>query len=379
VLSERVDQAALEGADVAKAIEAGRARLRKHRIGRGVMAGAAVAAIALMAPAVQHVYEGDDRGSDAAHVGKVAGTGAFAERKVTYASDSDIHYGDQTISVAPLKIHAFVQVVNGFGFVTADGEVYFADGDSVKHVGTAGAPYGRLITSDDEGSVFGWVDLSKEGEATINAYDTSTEVTKSVMGPDNRTGEFEVPKISAIDGSNVYFWDSDGAMYWDLDTSSEQLLNGDVSNDWLKAVEDGWLAFDDAPEQSDGPGVADAARGDDLVISKDPGATSPRYPAGRAEFSTDATYFANDFNDTEQILTRDGGQDVTPDHAGYVFMAVVQWVDDASFVAVGFADEEATTFDLLECSVEEGTCRTAVTDLTPQQVELPTGESIKDQ
>ena len=47
--------------------------------------------------------------------------------------------------------------------------------------------------------------------------------------------------------------------------------------------------------------------GNDVVIAKDPTATSPRYPSGRVEFSPDATYFANDHDDTEQILTRENG------------------------------------------------------------------------
>ena len=57
----------------------------------------------------------------------------------------------------------------------------------------------------------------------------------------------------------------------------------------------------------------------------------------------------------------------------------MQWVDDDSFVAVGFANAESESFDLLNCSVEGGSCETAVAGLSTQQVELPIGASINDE
>ena len=85
---------------------------------RGGAAAIAVALVALAVPGLQQIHQADDQGSNAAQPGKVAGQGDFAERKVTYAAGSEIHYGEQTISVAPVKMHAFVQVTNGFGIAT---------------------------------------------------------------------------------------------------------------------------------------------------------------------------------------------------------------------------------------------------------------------
>lgn len=125
VLTDQVEQADLGTADLAGAIAAGQARLRKRRFGQGAAAVSAVAVLALlMVPVVQHVASTDDRGSNVTNPNEVTSGSPFVERKPTYATGSDIHYGDQIISVAPHEVHAFVQVVNGFGFVTADGAVF---------------------------------------------------------------------------------------------------------------------------------------------------------------------------------------------------------------------------------------------------------------
>jgi len=382
VLADHADQADLGAAHVQTAIAAGRSRLRRQRLMRGGAAAIAVALVALAVPGLQQIHQADDQGSNAAQPGKVAGQGDFAERKVTYAAGSEIHYGEQTISVAPVKVHAFVQVTNGFGIVTADHEVFFADGDTVTKISMAGAPYGTLIASDDEAAVFGWADLSTDGEATFYAYDSATGEAKSTVRPAAKPGEygeFDIPRVSAVDGANLYVVDSEGTKRWNLETGKVDKLKAGVTDRWLADAEDGWLGFDDSPAESDEGTSEASAWGNDVVIAKDPTATSPRYPSGRVEFSPDATYFANDHDDTEQILTRENGLDVTPDHSGYEFIALMQWVDDDSFVAVGFANAESESFDLLNCSVEGGSCETAVAGLSTQQVELPIGASINDE
>lgn len=369
VLVGVLDDAELPEVDQGRALEAGRSRLKRRRrgIGAGISAGALVAAVAV--PVGISTISSDGDALNPTDSTQVEGDGAFAERKVTYSQGSDIHYGDDTIAVAPHKIKAFVQTDKGFAFIGDGDTVFFTDGESVRELGTADAPYGQLLTSDDAGALVAWVDLSSEGEATYYVYNAVSGQTESVSKRHTADGEFELPSISAVDGSHVYAWSDEGEFVWNLDTGNVEVIKQGVDNGWLLDAQDGWMAFDDSDPDN-------AKSGNDAVIAKSVTSDSPRYPSGRVALSPDATYFANDHDDTEQIIDRVSGEIVTPDHEGYAFIALMQWTDDDKFTAVGFTSSEEDKLDLLDCSVAAGSCETKVSGIDHGKgLALPIGSS----
>ncbi|MBA2559773.1 MAG: hypothetical protein H0V07_07770, partial [Propionibacteriales bacterium] len=124
LLAERARAAEPPRLDVGAVIESGNARLRRRRIALGTGTAGAVLAV-MWAGSLVSTSETE---SDPGRLQPAAA--AFADRQVTYALGSTIHYGDQRMDVAPYEVSTFVQTDSGFVFTDKAGEVVVTDGEA---------------------------------------------------------------------------------------------------------------------------------------------------------------------------------------------------------------------------------------------------------
>ena len=359
-MNERASGATTPHIDIDSIIATGDRRVRRNRaVGVGAAAAAVVAA-AVFVPAMINGLGDGPRNQAAAGVG-------FEQRSLTWATGSAIHYGDDTLEVGrPVK--TFVQTDDGFTYVSGT-EVYFADGTSNQLIGATDQPYGIVLAAGDSGSYVAWLDTAADA---FTVYDTGErEVVASEPTAVSSDEEFGIPTVNAVDGTTAY-WFSDGeSIAYDIESGEATVLADGVTNGWLIDVANGQVATQAEPES-----------GNQIAIGADPANPSALVPGNsHITLSVDATYAATDPNDSEQVFRVSDGADVTPATPGYGFIAVVQWIDDDRYTALGLSegDPEGQPFDLLTCSVSGGTCEVAVEDAaTVAEIAFPVGADIRD-
>lgn len=370
LLKTRARDARAPQVDLDEVIAHGDRRIKRRRVTGGLAASAAVATVALAAPTVVDSVTGreDDRNTTQ----EVVQSGGFSTRALTYSLGSQIHYGDQVIDVSPYDVAAFVQTDDGFVFVTAQDQVVFSDGVSTEQIGTTDLPYGRLLTADDSGSYVAWVDTSATPVPQFVVYDTATgqEAVRTAEGNvaiTDDTGEFDLPTVLAVDGHMGYWHNSEGVVAWDIATGTGSLLKADANSHWLNDVAGGHLAYSTGNGQS-------------TVVTTNPRAGDPTFPGSHAVLSPDARYVYTDDTDVARVFDVETGQDVTPRHRGYPFIAVTQWINGTTFAALGLSGQDETSpLDLLECSVPTQECTTTALQVgTVGHVQFPIGETIRN-
>ncbi len=375
LMTERADAAAPPHVDLDAIVRAGDSRVRRRRVVLGAGMAAVAASVALGVPAVLH--------SNAPDQTRTLQPAApdFAERRITYAVGSTIHYGDQVIDVSPGAVKTFVQTDDGFVFTDAYGAIFFTSGAEVEQIGDSGQPSARQLTADDSGSYVGWVDKSALPVSEFVVYDTSSrsEVVRTSEGnkpAQEQAGQSEVPMIEAIDGSYAYWHSSEGFTAWNLTSGTGRVLPIDVGYHWI------WLQ-----DVAAGQLAVLSDDGQQVVVSADPVATAPAFPAHHA-------WAANLSPNAERLYTRSyaepdemkvfdvqTGAEQTPNHPGYPFIALSQWLDDDRFVAMGAKNSDALgptdQLDLLTCSISAGECTVAVSEAgLVGQLVTPLGGSL---
>ena len=367
LMTERADAQSAPQIDVDAILRAGDSRVRRRRVAVGAGAVGLAAAVALGAPAVIPSSAPEPAGT------MQPASGEFGEHRVTYAAGATIHYGAQSIDVSPHSVETFVQTDAGFVFIDGAGTIYFTDGDNVDEIGRSEQPYGPLLAADDTGSYVGWVDTSVRPAAEFVVYDTSvrTEVVRTAAGnqpPSQDVGEFDIPVMEALDGERAYWHSSAGITSWDLTSNNGELLAPGANYLWLQDAAAGKLARLTRDTRQ-------------IVVSDDPAATAPVFDGSFADLSPNATYVYTDVDDAMKVFDVRTGEERTPDHPGYPFMVLSQWLDDDRFVAVAIkaGNNESDPLDLLTCSISTGECRVAVSEVARvNDLALPTGETLGD-
>ncbi len=369
VLKTRAEDAAAPHVDLDAIIGDGNRRIRRRRVGGWLAATAAIATIALAAPTVVTSVTGSEDGGSTNL--EVAQGGGFSTREPTYSLGSTIHYGAEVLDVSPHNVSAFVQTDQGFVFVTSAGGIFFADGTSTEQIGTTELPYGRLLAADDSGGYVAWVDTTATPVPEFVVYDTATreEAVRTAEGSvaiTDRTGEFDLPTVLAVDGQTGYWHNSEGVVAWDIAAGSGSVIEPGANSQLLKDVAAGELARASSDDRN-------------VVVSADPQAEAPTFAGGHAMLSPDARYVYTDDTDVARVFDVATGRDVTPNHQGYPFIAVTQWVDDTTFVALGLSGRaETSPLDLLECSVVAQGCRVVAPGVgTVGNVQFPIGETVR--
>lgn len=346
-------------------VEAGESRVRRRRALMVAASTATVLGLALGGSALTDV------GADPAPDQLSPAAPAFADRLLTYAVGSTIFYGDREVDVAPYQVSTFVQTRDGFVFTDRAGEIRFSDGRTVVPVGRTNQPYGRLLAADPNGSYVGWVDTEAKPAPEFVVYDTDTraEVVRTSEGntPEaSSAGEFALPTIAAIDGDVAYWHSEAGTTAWNVGSNTGAAIAPNTDSRWLVDVADGKLVH---------------RAGQSVVVSADPAAAEPAFPASFAELSPHARYLATDVSDELRVFDVSSGAQVTPPHPGHPFIAVTSWLDDDSFVALGIpaGNTPAQPVDLLTCSVTAGECTVANAGVaTVKELAVPIGERIGD-
>ncbi len=367
LMTERADAESPPHVDLDAIVRAGDSRVRRRRVAAGAGAAAVAAAVALGVPAVV-----DNSSPRPTGVVQPA-SGKYVDAQVTYAVGSTFHYGDQLIDVSPHKVATFVQTDDGFVFTDDSGAIFFSDGDQSVQIGETGQPYGRLLTADDSGSYVGWVDTSAAPAAEFVVYNTSSrgEVVRTSAGnqpTSDQTGEFDLPMMVAIDGQFAYWHSSAGMTAWNLSNGTADLLAPGATYKWLQDAASGQLA-------------KMSKNGQQIVVSRDPAAADPAFPGWSAWLSPSATYLYTDAADEAKVFDVQSGEQQTPNHDGYPFIAFSQWLDDDRFVAIGIktGNGETDPLDLLTCSVSSQKCAVAVSEAgRVSDLALPFGEKLGD-
>ena len=348
-LHERADGAEPPPLDLDGIMAAG-----KHRAGRrralGVLSGA-VATAAVAAGTATVIRPRDTQPQPA----KPA---PFTQRRATYALGDTIHYGDETISVAPHKVTAFVQTDAGFVFLNADNAIHVVDRSGVRALGKSA----WRLTADVRGSLVGWVEtFSDHGESVVYDVAAHRELVRTPIG--NKIPKYASvavgPQIVALDGNLAYFGTLDGLYRWDVTTDNGERI-AKVGPTAVRTVAAGRFVYQQPLDRFGGTSLAIAK-----TVSPDEPA---RFTGELAFLSPEGKHLVTEPEDAKpgiqplwaDLLMYDvptGGLKRAP-HT-YVSTYFGQWLDDKTFTAVG----ERTTSraaDLLLVDAATGTVQVAV-------------------
>lgn len=359
--------------DVEQIMRDGDARAGRGRIGTGLVAAGIAGVVALGGVALSQM--GADDGRDLQVADQRDGRPAFAERRVTYAEGSVIHYGVDSIDVGQ-KVVSFVQTDDGFVFMTPDGSVHLADG-SAREIGRTDAE-AAYLKSDDSGSLVAWVEFAPGERPTLVVFDTAAR--DEVL----RTSDGTTPDMTAFRDSHaafVYAVD-DGTVYW---RTGEGMVAVDAATGESELVLPGATGFS-VLDVAAGQFAYMTGEGERMHVGADPTKPGVRMPWGwDGDLSPDARFVASDQSDKAAVFDGRTGEDVTPRAPGYEFRSFYSWLDESrvAMIAIEDAGGGQGLVDLLECSVVDGTCTVAqddvvefVDDAESVDLTLPVGERM---
>ncbi len=357
-LTEHANNASPPALDLDAVISTGDRRIRRRRT--VAVLGTAMVTLAVVATGFTVLKPAPD--------GTAPVATSFSERRATYAVGSDIHYGSDVISVAPRKVHAFVQTDAGFVFTTTDSGLFLANGNQVRRLGEGPGQLGTL-TAATGGNLVGWIDsFNDRAESVIFDVGTRRELVRTALGnmiPPN-VSIATTPRIIAIDDGYAYLGTLRGVYRWDLNTGENQLLLNSYDPRAIRALSANRYVLDPHPEHPTGPDPA-------VVELRDlPGKNlKGTYPGKQGYLSPSAKYLLTGTNDPSRITppptdlklfdttTRKQLPLAHPNHPRLIFN---QWLTDNTFTAAGVRTDPkrfvaSKSLDLLACSTETLTCQ----------------------
>jgi hypothetical protein len=355
VLYERAENAPRPQVDLDLVIGAGERRVRRARLSTGLAASAVAVVVAGSAFVLPGTLAPQPQRHDPA-----AAPSPWSERRVGYAMEDVVHWGDESFSVGAV-VASYVQTDDGIVFTTPNGDVWLYGGADSQRIGHAA---GNRLRADDTGSLVAWVDRDEDHQPQYVVYDTHarkevTRVDDDVAGPAR-------PGYESDGGALVYAVD-DGSVYW---RSGERIVRYVVAGGDTQQVTR-WVP---APDQSSPDGtvdLVDVASGR-LAYRIDGSEGSSVFYTGvrvgeratelasghNGSLSPDGRYVGVEDDDVMAVYDTATGADVTPDLRGYPFKVVTGWVDadTAAVFAIKDLDADPYVFDLLRCDVPSGAC-----------------------
>ncbi|HWD80094.1 MAG TPA: hypothetical protein VG497_14460 [Kribbella sp.] len=313
----------------------------------------------------------------------------FAERRVTYAVGSELHYGDDVISVAPHRITTFVQTYAGFVFLNQNNAIHVADHTGIRSLGKSA----WRLTADVRGNLVAWVEgFNDHCESVV--YDVAAHRELVRTGAGNKIPPYASlpygPQIAALDGETAYFGTLDGVYRWNISTNTGERI-AKASPIAVRTVTAGQIVFQQPLDQRP-PAVS-------LAIASTVSAAAPARFTGQQAFLSPAAKYVVTEPDDAQL-------GIEPGWAGLALYEVTsarkvglpyaydsyyfgQWLDDDAFVAAGKRRFSTTAeMDLLVVTAATGAVRVAVPafsrlrfSTTPPRTApfaLPTGNPITD-
>jgi hypothetical protein len=157
--------------------ETARRRTRRNAVAGSLAAAVAVAAIV----SVAQLVDSDDRSTpEPADPPYEVNT----THPLSYALGTTVHYGNQTVDT-PHEVLELDVTDAGVVARTADGRIWFTDGQDLEQVGTLGDPGSALarpdspfsvswgfVVSDNSGARAAWLEFPQPGEPELVVYDT---------------------------------------------------------------------------------------------------------------------------------------------------------------------------------------------------------------
>lgn len=351
-LTEHADQAQPSPLDLDAIISTGIRRLRHRRV--VTIAGTAMITLAVLLTGLTLIKPGEDQPAPVST--------PFTERRATYAIGSEIHFGQDVISIAPRKLSAFVQTDSGFVFTTTDG-LFVADGKQVRRL-SAHAGDLTPLTSATHGNLVGWVeDFSDRSESVIYDVAAGRELVRTPIG--NQRGPLfdpvDRPRVIAIDGDYAYLGTFKGVYRWDLKTGQAQTVGKNLSpNDIRTVVNIRHLYQVPLIAPDDGTSLAVADNPSD--------GTGRSYPGQQGWLSPTADYLLTAPNDPEHVSPPPAvlrlfqtatGKELPLSHPGHPRLIFSQWLTNDTFTAAGLRTTAPNSpVDLLTCSLKSLTCQT---------------------
>lgn len=368
VLHEHADTTSID-VDLDSVIAAGDRRVRGRRLGAAALGSAAVLAVTGVTVAGVQLLN-----DDATPV--VSGENGFKARKLSYASDGKIHYGDTVID-AGAKVMSYVQTDQGFVWTVANGDVIFGDGSARTKIGRTSTD-GYYLKSDDSGSLVAWVEFPTSRAPEFVVYDTADQHQVLRTNEGNTLGmtayrDTDAAYIYAVDDGSVYWRDATGAVKYDVAAGRSTFL-GDAQPFTISDVANGLLAYQPPIAGQD----ADESQFH-VGPSLDEGVEISH--RGNAVLSPDGTYIA--FEDADEMFVNrtDDATDVTPRVDGYDYHVVYQWYDDDTAGVFGIktgADSDTLDLQFMTCEIPAGTCTNDGGEVSIDVVDFafPNGEYI---
>jgi hypothetical protein len=359
-LAEQADRAQPSPLDLDAIISTGDRRLRRRRV--ITVTGTAMVALAVLVTALTLIKPSTDRPAPASI--------PFTERRATYAIGSEIHFGQDVISIAPKKVSALVQTDSGFVFTTVGGAgLFFADGKQVRQIP---AEAGELtpLTAAPHGNLVGWVEgFGNRFESVVYDVASGRELVRTALG--NKTSPnvslAQLPRIIAIDGGYTYLGTLQGAYRWDLKTGQAQTVGESPLSNAIRTVGNTQHIYRVALTASGGSaGLVSAHNASDGITLV--------YPGQQGWLSPTADYLLTAPNDPQHITPPPAalrlfltttGKEVQLNHAGHPRLIFSQWLTDDTFTAAGLRTTAPDSpVDLLTCSLNSRTCQTTTPNIS---------------
>jgi len=200
--------------DLDAVIALGERRVRRRRT--GTLLGTAFVALAVIAAGLTavRIIQADPEPAAKPPL-------PFTERRVTYAVNGVIHFGDAEIATGTTRVERFVQTDAGFVF-TDHGEIKLADGRTTRKLAdaTSNSP---LAAS---GPLAGWEEPTSSGSRTVIRDLRTDQVVYDVNHPSGpHTSPADAPTgLVALDGDSAYFTTGGGLLQLDVRTHLRQVI-----------------------------------------------------------------------------------------------------------------------------------------------------------
>lgn len=380
-LTERAVSTEPPPLDLDGIIAAGRHRITRRRA-FGVLGGAiATAAVAVGTAAVVRPRDSQPQ---------PAKSGPFTQRRPTYAVGNAIHYGDETISVAPHTVTAFVQTDAGFVFLNADNAIHVADRAGVRSLGKSSWE----LTAGFHGNLVGWVEgMNDHNESVVYDVAAGRELVRTAIGNKIPPTASLVhrSRVIALDGATAYFDTVDGPYRWDVRANRGELL-AKVGTNAVRDVAAGQIVFQQPLAQRP-PAVS-------LAIAETVSANTPaRFTGQQAYLSPTAAYLATQPDDAHpgiqplwaglNLVGTASGDPVKLPHESYYSYYFGQWISDETCTVAAEYSTQIGTVDLLVVNARTGSTKVVASRFSDQAFRktpprtaafaLPTGRPIIDQ